>query len=838
MKAHVMGTVFIALMVLFASGGLCAQTVPGAGDVPPTQPAPLPVASIQPQGPGDDGLCAPLPPPQAGAPVVTVSTEAALREQAASAAPGTTIFVAAGTYDLQGAVQVLGDGVTIRGATGNRDDVILDGGGMLTFSNTHVIYIDADDVTVADLTIRNADEHGISVNGSDRPFLYNLHIVDTGYQLVKVNPLGDGSEGGVLACSHLEYTTTAPTDYTNGISAHDAHDWTVRDNLWERIRTPENVPAPTILFWSGSTGTLVERNVLIDCFQGIAFGNSGHEGPDDHVGGVVRNNFIYASLPHDSVVEMVHARDWLVAHNTALLLDPYGGVTWGMEARFEDSSGTFAYNLLNMPIWNDRDDAAGAVTGNVTTADGSWFADPGVGDLHLLASAAGAIDQAGALAQVSDDVDGDLRPIGSAPDIGADEFGTPAPPPELTPTAYLPIVTAVAPVAGARIQPEDLFYLGAFRLPDVAGADEFSWAWGGSSMAYYPDGDPGGPDDGFPGSLFGTGHEWNQYVGEVSIPVPVISPGRDVSDLNTAVMLQDFADIRGDLFDFASFEIPRVGLAYLPPRGAQTTGKLYFAWGQHLQETETGPTHGWAELTLADPRPVGAWRVGGYRNYVTNDYLFSIPQAWADVYVPGMELATGRYRDGGQGAQGPSILAIGPWNAGNPPAAGATILATPLLLYPDVATDETVTMDGYHHSDEWSGAVWLTAGERAAVVFVGTKGQGDCWYGCADGTVWEPPYPDECPDGSGRGWWSTGFVGQMVFYDPADLAAVATGAMSPYEPQPYATLDVDHLLYNVTSTQQKYHLGAASFDPERGLLYVFEVLADEDKPLVHVWRVE
>jgi hypothetical protein len=34
------------------------------------------------------------------------------------------------------------------------------------------------------------------------------------------------------------------------------------------------------------------------------------------------------------------------------------------------------------------------------------------------------------------------------------------------------------------------------------------------------------------------------------------------------------------------------------------------------------------------------------------------------------------------------------------------------------------------------------------------------------------------------------------------------------------------------------HLGAAAFDRQRGLLYVLEPLADEDRSIVHVWRVE
>jgi hypothetical protein len=81
-------------------------------------------------------------------------------------------------------------------------------------------------------------------------------------------------------------------------------------------------------------------------------------------------------------------------------------------------------------------------------------------------------------------------------------------------------------------------------------------------------------------------------------------------------------------------------------------------------------------------------------------------------------------------------------------------------------------------------------------------------------------------------------VGQILFYDPADLAAVARGEMETWEPQPYATLDIDQYLYHIQSTQHKYHVGAASFDRQRGLLYVFEPLADQDRPLIHVWKVE
>lgn len=407
------------------------------------------------------------------------------------------------------------------------------------------------------------------------------------------------------------------------------------------------------------------------------------------------------------------------------------------------------------------------------------------------------------------------------------ESPTPVPP------ASEPKGDIARPPSGELIQPDDLVYLGAFRLPD--GPDEIAWPYGGSAMTYYPDGDPDGPDDGFPGSIFGVGHDWNQYVSEISIPVPIISATKNVEELNTATTLQEFQDIKGNLFGY--LEIPRVGLEYLPPQGGQATGKLYFAWAQHMGEGETNPSHGWSELDLSNPQTAGAWRIGEYWNYVTGDYIFAIPTEWADAYAPGMYLVTGRFRDGGQGSQGPTLFAYGPWNEGSPPAPGSTLSAVPLLLYGDAYTEGSPAMNDYHHADEWSGGAWLTAGDRSAVIFVGTKGTGECWYGCSDGIVWEPPYPEGCPDDD-RGWWSTGFEGQIIFYDPADLAAVALGAIEPWEPQPYAVMNIDGFLYHVESAQQKSHVGATSFDRERGLLYVFELFADGDKPLVHVWKVE
>ncbi len=368
-------------------------------------------------------------------------------------------------------------------------------------------------------------------------------------------------------------------------------------------------------------------------------------------------------------------------------------------------------------------------------------------------------------------------------------------------------------------------------------------------MTYYPGGDPTGPSDGYPGSIFGIGHDWHYYVSEISIPIPIISDNLD--ELNTATTLQGFQDITGGIFDGVYFEIRYGDIEYLPPQGVQESAKLHAVWGQHFEDGDN-PTHFWCEVDLSNAQTAGPWYFGNYTPYVTNDYLFEIPQEWAAANTPNKLLAGGRFREGEWGGRGPALFAYGPWNDGNPPSARSTLISmTPLLLYginisrtQAVTTSSDMQMDNFNETDEWTGGAWLTASTNSAVVFVGTKGIGNAWYGFADGTVWpdEPPYPPvPPPPNDDRGWWAENYERQIIFFDPAHLAAVAWGTMQTYEPQPYASLNIDPYLHNVDSSLPRYaqegHLGAACFDRARGILYVFQRLADGEKSIVHVWAV-
>lgn len=399
--------------------------------------------------------------------------------------------------------------------------------------------------------------------------------------------------------------------------------------------------------------------------------------------------------------------------------------------------------------------------------------------------------------------------------------------------------------AAQRITPSDLVYRGAFRLPGPSGGS--NWGYSGMAMTWHPDGDPSGSADGFPGSLFAVGHDHHQMVAEISIPVPIISATHDPEALNTATTLQPFTDVASGFH--GELEIPVMGLAWLGPQGSQTEGKLHFCWGQHIQYREE--SHGWCGSDLSHPASAGPWFLGDVNNYTCNDIMFGIPQEWAAEHVQGRSLASGRFREGVWSGLGPALYAIAPWENGDPPPAGSVLTGyTSLLLYgeddpliPEIVTDSSHRMQGYALADQWTGGAWLTSGDRAAVIFAGTKAMGNSWYGFSDGTVWpyDGPYP-EVPDPphNERGYWADSIHAQIIFYDPADLAAVAAGTLETWEPQPYAVYDFTHLLFapGYDYWEGKRHsVGACAYDKDNGLLYVMERLADEDKSIVHVWEV-
>ncbi|HEY3235717.1 MAG TPA: hypothetical protein VGJ84_13450, partial [Polyangiaceae bacterium] len=103
-----------------------------------------------------------------------VSNVAELDAAIAGMQTGDEIVIAAGTYPLSRTLWMHTPGVTIRGATGNRNDVILEGGGMNTRGVDEGISVGADDVAIKDLTIQEFYYNGIHTraeNDADRTLI-------------------------------------------------------------------------------------------------------------------------------------------------------------------------------------------------------------------------------------------------------------------------------------------------------------------------------------------------------------------------------------------------------------------------------------------------------------------------------------------------------------------------------------------------------------------------------------------------------------------------------------------------------------------------------------------
>jgi hypothetical protein len=146
----------------------------------------------------------------------------------------------------------------------------------------------------------------------------------------------------------------------------------------------------------------------------------------DHYGGVIRNNFVFANRTElfssddgfDTGIALWQACGSRVLHNTvASTQAPFSSIEW----RFSRTDVDLINNLVTHNLMDRGGNAT--LTNNLQNQPLSLFVDGSGGDLHLAATATNAIDQVVAPAEVSDDIDGDTRPIGSASDIGADEYG-------------------------------------------------------------------------------------------------------------------------------------------------------------------------------------------------------------------------------------------------------------------------------------------------------------------------------------------------------------------------------------------------------------------------------
>ncbi len=349
---------------------------------------------------------------------------------------GDEIIISPGTYTLNStALSINAPNVTVRGATGNRDDVVIQGDAMSSGATIKSIFYFpqgayGQNATIKDLTIGRVGWHAIFFNGNgsgDGTTINNVRIFNTYEQMVKGAVGATGTSNVTIENSLFEFTSPPVNYYTGGIDAHSPNGWLIKNNTFKNIQSPgTSVAEHAIHLWSNTDypgSNTIERNKIINCDRGIGiWRNSGSA--------TIKNNMITSdgsgTFP-DVGIDIQDSQNTKVYNNT-VWIDPSGYYA-AIEVRDTTTNNvTLTNNLANTQIAQIGGPSV-TLSHNVTNATSSWFTAVSLGNLHLTALATGAIDQGVAVAGLTDDFDG--QPRTGAIDIGADQQFMLLPPPKL-----------------------------------------------------------------------------------------------------------------------------------------------------------------------------------------------------------------------------------------------------------------------------------------------------------------------------------------------------------------------------------------------------------------------
>ncbi len=379
----------------------------------------------------------PLPPPRGE--VNRVATVEELLAAIDRVGTGGTILLADGHYKMPRIIVLRGKkDITIRGAGGDPTEVVLSGKGWDSGGqNDDILRIGrCEGVTIADLTFTDCRSYGIKVEAENAPrdiHIYNCRFQNIGVRAIKgsagQDPNVHAVKGSVRYC-RFENTKIPPADWLYGgdyIAAIDMmalDDWTFSDNVFRNVKGRNGGGRAAIFIWVRSRGVTVERNLIVNCDRGIAFGNPG-QSTANRTGerlvyvrdGMIRNNFIVGGP--DCGIELWYA-DGIKVYNNSIWRPERN---WGRGIRV--GTGTAHTEIVNNLVHGEirLEGGEADLRQNLTGRLDGHFADPASGDLTLTSAATKAVDQGASLPEVTDDIRG--QPRKGHTDLGAWESDGP-----------------------------------------------------------------------------------------------------------------------------------------------------------------------------------------------------------------------------------------------------------------------------------------------------------------------------------------------------------------------------------------------------------------------------
>jgi hypothetical protein len=368
--------------------------------------------------------------------VIRVATADELLAAVERVGPGGSILVADGHYQVPRVIVLRQkQDLTIRSASGDPATVILSGKGWDSgVPGDDILHIgNCDGVTIADITFSDCRSYGIKVEAENAPrdiHIYNCRFGNIGVRAIKGSAGRDPNRcalrGSIRYCS-FENTKIPPAnwlfggDYIAAIDMMALEDWTISDNFFRNIKGRNGGGRAAVFIWVRSRRVVVERNLILDCDRGVAFGNPGQSTANVAgerlayvADGIIRNNFIVGGP--DCGIELWYAEQIKVLNNSIWRPDR----NWSRGIRI--GKGTTQTQIVNNLVHGEiRFDGGEAdLDENLAGRLDGYFVDPASGNLALTPRARGAIDQGRPLPEVTGDIRG--QPRAGRIDLGAWEF--------------------------------------------------------------------------------------------------------------------------------------------------------------------------------------------------------------------------------------------------------------------------------------------------------------------------------------------------------------------------------------------------------------------------------
>lgn len=728
----------------------------------------------------------------AGSTTINVSTVAQLMAAittANSVGGNREIVLANGTYTTTDALFVNVPNVTLRSSSGTASAVIIQGDAMTGSAAVPFnVRIAGSGFLAQNLTFggrcRFSAVQIVGEGGANNGRLSGCIIRDSFEHLLKSSTDNvAGSQGWIIEdCTFMFTAGLAPAQYNGGIDVHRGSNWIVRRNTFRDIASPlTSACQHAVNFWNGSSGNLIERNKVIDCDRGIGSGLSGNPANNNDT---IRNNMCYHSANADAFadvqVSVENSLNAKIYNNTVYVANSF---TWAMEYRFTTTGTEFRNNLANKTI-QLRDGATATLSNNITNAQASYFIGLATGDLRLASSVAGVVDAGVTLATVTDDYEGQARPIGVAYDIGADEFsGDLLSLPLVTQTSWATMVT----------------YLGVMRVPTP-----FEYGGGGLWV------------DQTTSRIYGSGIDNGSQplrMNRCTIP----SFGGTGTTVGTAVTIPNSG----------APEQARVSGSIL------YNGKLYVSThGSYDPGGAQNSTRNWIFRCDPDLTNIGAINrmqpnKNGAARHLAGVFML-IPEIWQSVLGGPMAALSLNASPVNTSCPGHAFGVFDPANVqqtaadvpvdvllqhdssggGNPPAH---------VIQP--GTWWTGSGTTYFSVNDGTMAACIPAGSRSLLFFV--------VHGSGSGNP-------ECRTGSST--HSGPYSHSVIAYDLRDLVNVKNGVLQPYQPQPYAAWlftpgDASGPFSTCVDVRQPW----SCYDSTTGRFYAHERFIQDDG--IYTWQI-